>query len=74
MRDITLTSHADQWFTETPARFTPLRTFDAVIMRKDPPFDAEYIYATHLLGQAEREARRSSTSPPRCATIPRSLR
>ena len=28
---------------------------DAVLMRKDPPFDSEYFYATHLLGQAERE-------------------
>jgi hypothetical protein len=27
----------------------------AVVMRKDPPFDSEYFYATHLLGQAERE-------------------
>jgi glutathione synthase len=32
-------------------------------MRKDPPFDPEYFYATHLLGQAEREGARSSTSP-----------
>ena len=28
---------------------------DAVLMRKDPPFDSEYFYATHLLSQAERE-------------------
>ncbi len=28
---------------------------DAVLMRKDPPFDSEYFYATHLLEQAERE-------------------
>jgi len=32
-----------------------LRDFDAVLMRKDPPFDSEYFYATHLLQQAERE-------------------
>jgi glutathione synthase len=33
-----------------------------VLMRKDPPFDSEYFYATHLLGQAEREGARSSTA------------
>lgn len=32
-----------------------LRDFDAVLMRKDPPFDTEFFYATHLLSQAERE-------------------
>jgi len=30
----------------------------AVLMRKDPPFDSEYFYATHLLAQAEREGAR----------------
>ena len=32
-------------------------------MRKDPPFDAEYIYATHLLEQAEREGARVVNKP-----------
>jgi glutathione synthase len=32
-----------------------LADVDAVVMRKDPPFDSEYFYATHLLEQAERE-------------------
>jgi glutathione synthase len=32
-----------------------LKDFDAVVMRKDPPFDSEFFYATHLLEQAERE-------------------
>jgi glutathione synthase len=41
----------------------PLKDFDAILMRKDPPFDSEYFYATHLLEQAEREARGCSTSP-----------
>ena len=33
----------------------PLRQFDAVIMRKDPPFDFEYLTATWLLERAEAE-------------------
>jgi glutathione synthase len=41
----------------------PLAEFDAVIMRKDPPFDSEYFYATHLLEQAEREGARVFNKP-----------
>jgi glutathione synthase len=56
VRHIALTGDLEDWFTENPERLpTPLREFSAVIMRKDPPFDSEYFYATHLLGQAERE-------------------
>jgi glutathione synthase/RimK-type ligase-like ATP-grasp enzyme len=37
--------------------------FDAIVMRKDPPFDSEYFYATHLLEQAEREGARVFNRP-----------
>jgi glutathione synthase len=36
---------------------------DAIVMRKDPPFDSEYFYATHLLEQAEREGARVFNKP-----------
>ena len=64
MREITLTGDADDWFTDdaTPSA-TPLKDFDACVMRKDPPFDAEYFYATHLLEQAEREGARVFNKP-----------
>ncbi len=59
VRDISLTGELDHWFTAKQAkpdeRPALLKDFDAVIMRKDPPFDSEYFYATHLLEQAERE-------------------
>src|SRR4051794_40134418 len=55
VRDIELTGDEQAWFRETALREMPLRECDAVIMRKDPPFDSEYFYATHLLEQAERE-------------------
>ena len=51
-----------------------LADFDAVLMRKDPPFDSEYFYATHLLEQAEREGARVFNQPARCATTRRSSR
>jgi glutathione synthase len=52
------------WFVEAGAAETiALADVSAVIMRKDPPFDTEYFYATHLLGQAEREGARVFNSP-----------
>ena len=52
------------WFVETaePA-WLALADVDAVVMRKDPPFDSEYFYATHLLAQAEREGARVFNAP-----------
>ncbi len=62
VRDISLTGELENWFTAKQAkpdeRPAALKDFDAVIMRKDPPFDSEYFYATHLLSQAEREGAR----------------
>jgi glutathione synthase len=51
----------------------PLCTFDAVIMRKDPPFDSEYFYATHLLEQAEREGARVFNKPAALRDHPEKL-
>ena len=63
VRRITLTGEADAWFHEDGPETMALKDFDAVLMRKDPPFDAEYIYATHLLEQAEREGARVVNKP-----------
>ena len=52
------------WFVETAAPTAKaLADADAVVMRKDPPFDSEYFYATHLLEQAEREGARVFNRP-----------
>jgi glutathione synthase len=62
VRDIELTGDPYDWFraAQQPPneRAQPLRDVGAVLMRKDPPFDSEYFYATHLLGHAEREGAR----------------
>jgi glutathione synthase len=67
VRDITLTGEPEHWFRVSPAhpqgRAQALRDFGAVIMRKDPPFDSEYFYATHLLEQAEREGAKVFNKP-----------
>ena len=43
------------WYAELDAGARALAGFDAVLMRKDPPFDTEYLYATHLLSAAVRD-------------------
>ena len=67
VRDITLTGRADVWFTAAQSkpneRPQALKDFEAVLMRKDPPFDSEYFYATHLLEQAEREGAKVFNKP-----------
>ncbi len=62
-RRITLTGTLDDWFeAEEPAQ-RALAEFGAVLMRKDPPFDSEYFYATHLLQRAEADGARVFNSP-----------
>ena len=62
-RVITLTGDPDDWYQPAAAQIRPLADYDLVLMRKDPPFDAEYIYATHLLEQAGREGARVVNEP-----------
>ena len=67
VRDIHLTGEQEVWFEAEQQRPherpQAVRDFDAVLMRKDPPFDSEYFYATHLLEQAEREGARVFNKP-----------
>ncbi len=73
VRPIHLSGHALDWFDEAPAELVALKDFCAVLMRKDPPFDAEYIYATHLLEQAEREGARVFNRPQALRNHPEKL-
>lgn len=75
LRDITPSpevAHPD-WFETTASEVRALSGFDAIVMRKDPPFDAEYIYATHLLEQAEREGARVFNRPSALRDHPEKL-
>ena len=73
VQDIHLTGQANDWFEVTGERRAALKTFDAVLMRKDPPFDSEYFYATHLLSQAEREGAKVFNSPTALRDHPEKL-
>jgi glutathione synthase len=56
--------HDEEWYRlELPPRETPLAEFDAVLMRKDPPFDLEYVASTWLLETAVREGARVFNDP-----------
>ncbi|MBK7425342.1 MAG: glutathione synthase [Propionivibrio sp.] len=52
-----------EWFVEIDRHVVPLRDFAAVVMRKDPPFDFEYITSTWLLARAEAEGGRIFNRP-----------
>ena len=73
VREVRLTGDADAWFVETGKQRAALKDFGAVIMRKDPPFDSEYFYATHLLSQAEREGAKVFNSPAALRNHPEKL-
>jgi glutathione synthase len=60
---IALQAKSKRWYRLDAPQETPLARFDAVLMRKDPPFDLEYITSTWLLEQARREGARVFNDP-----------
>jgi glutathione synthase len=53
LRPLTVRADPASWHTLGEARVAPLGEFDCILMRKDPPFDTEYIYSTYILERAE---------------------
>jgi glutathione synthase len=51
------------WYSVVGTAIAALSAMDAIVMRKDPPFDSEFFYATHLLERAEAEGARVFNSP-----------
>jgi glutathione synthase len=72
-RCIVLTGQEKDWFLVEAEGELALADAGAVIMRKDPPFDSEYFYATHLLGQAEREGAKVFNKPAALRDHPEKL-
>ncbi len=60
---ITLAGSTDSWYRAEGASETPLAEFDAVLMRKDPPFDTEYVASTWLLELAQSEGAKVFNDP-----------
>jgi glutathione synthase len=55
MRALTVRPDPHSWFTLGEPQAAPLSMLAAILMRKDPPFDTEYIYSTYVLERAETE-------------------
>lgn len=55
MRRLSVERNQQSWFSFLGETVAPLDSLDVVLMRKDPPFDQEYIYATYLLECAENQ-------------------
>ena len=53
MRPLQVQEDPNNWFTFGEAMTQKIDALDSVLMRKDPPFDTEYIYATYILERAE---------------------
>ncbi len=53
MRELAVQDESSGWHRFLSQRIAPLDSLDAVLMRKDPPFDMEYIYTTYLLERAQ---------------------
>lgn len=60
---LALTAGNTPWYELREEGEHDLAEFDAVLMRKDPPFDAEYLYSTHLLEAAQRSGARVFNAP-----------
>ena len=55
MQQLTVSNDLHKWFELGQSHLKPLAELDVILMRKDPPFDMEYIYTTYFLEHAEDE-------------------
>lgn len=53
LRPLRVHADPDHWFDLGTRQVAPLAGFDVVLMRKDPPFNTEFIFATYILERAE---------------------
>ena len=60
---IVMTGEPDAWYRADTPVASQLSEFDAIVLRKDPPFDMEYIYLTYMLELAEKHGARIVNRP-----------
>jgi glutathione synthase len=63
LRRLEVTENRDCWYRFQGEQTLPLDGLDIILMRKDPPFDMEYVYSTYLLEQAEQKGTLVVNSP-----------
>ncbi|WP_041522169.1 glutathione synthase [Gilvimarinus agarilyticus] len=62
-RALTVFDDAKQWYELAPPEDIALGSLDIILMRKDPPFDTDYIYSTYILEAAERQGALVANNP-----------
>lgn len=62
-RTLTAYQDPDHWFDLAEPRIIELGELDAILMRKDPPFDMEFVYSTYILELAEQQGALVVNSP-----------
>jgi glutathione synthase len=60
---LSLTDNDEDWYRPHESKALELASFGAVLMRKDPPFDLEYVVSTWLLSAAARQGARVFNAP-----------
>jgi glutathione synthase len=60
---LSLADNDEDWYRPHGSALRALEEFSAVVMRKDPPFDLEYVTSTWLLSAAERQGAKVFNSP-----------
>ena len=55
MREVEVFQDFESWHRLSPESTKPLSSLDVILMRKDPPFNMEYVYTSYLLERAESE-------------------
>lgn len=63
MRSLNVEDNPKRWFKFSDEVIQPLVDLDLFLMRKDPPFDMQYVYLTYLLEQAEASGLRVMNKP-----------
>jgi len=62
-RRLDIMQQGERWYGAKETAVRPLESFDGILMRKDPPFDSEYLYSTYLLEAAVRRGARVFNDP-----------
>jgi glutathione synthase len=62
-RSLIVTNHPSSWYTLGEQETLAPTQVDVILMRKDPPFDNEYLYSTYLLSQAAKQGGRVINNP-----------
>lgn len=54
LHPVRVEDNPERWFVLGETKTAPLDSLHAILMRKDPPVDSEYVFATHILEEAEK--------------------